>query len=85
MGSGFFENMSHGHKAREQRREARRRDESADYYIGKSVADATRCLSIAEEALANNDSRTAQLFAQRGNDAATLAGNIRVAKLMGRW
>ena len=82
---GFFENMSHGHKARERRREENRRNESADLYIGENDAKARECLAIAEEALANGDPGTAYHFAKQGNEAATLAGNIRVAKLMGRW
>lgn len=85
MGSGFFSNMSHGHKARQRRREENRRNDSADLYIGRATDDARRCLALAEEALANGDSRTAQKFALDGQAEANLAADIRIARLMGRW
>ena len=85
MGSGFFGNMAHGHKARLQRRDVARRNESANSIIAASDARARECLAIAEDALSNGDSQTAQKFATEGNSAANLAADIRVAKLLGRW
>ncbi|MDF3307857.1 hypothetical protein P3H15_22805 [Rhodococcus sp. T2V] len=82
---GFFEDMSAGARRRENARQEKRMRRSGERVIAENRAKAEECLAIAEDALSNNDSRTAQKFAQEGSTAAYVAAHFQMDMLMGKW
>jgi hypothetical protein len=81
---GFMSELF-GFKARENEYYEKRTVARGRHDVDRNKRKAQECYDLAQEALANGDSRTAQKLAAEGSEAITLAADIQIAVLFDKW